>query len=231
MPPKTITAAQARAQAEDAARVAAALEAEEQAKAAAEAERHAESVAAWWQERRAGFPARVQGRRDSAWAEFATAVIEGGDAVSAFARYRVVDAEVGEDRESIDRYYDDTARAHAEAEVREYHELLREAGWAAGVAAGNYVPDHLLDEAAARADALGVRIAEWNAAHSLEPGMTPGNGINPPARQVLNASGLLFTPPAEALSFSLAVDRVISAHVDASLARVRQERAEQLAAL
>ncbi|MGW3604300.1 hypothetical protein [Micromonospora sp. NPDC005161] len=232
MPPKTITAAQARAAADEAARVAADLETAEQEKAEAEAARHAAAVAAWWQERREGFPARVQGRRDAAWAEFATAVIEGGDAVSAFARYRVIDAEVGDDKASIDRYYDDAAHAHTDAEMREYHELLRESGWVNGVVEGS-IPVHELDrdEASARADAFFARRDAWNAAHPAEPGKSPANGIHMPARQVLNASGLLYSPPAEALSFAVAVDRVIAAHVDASLARVRQERTEQLAAL
>jgi hypothetical protein len=232
MPAKTMTAAQARAAAEQAARVAAEIEAAEQAKVDAEAERHAAAVDAWWLERRQGFPARVQGRRDAAWAEFADAVINGGDAAAAFARYRVVDAEVGEDRESIDRHFSDAAQAAADAEIRDYHALLREAGWVATVVDGDTtIREEDGAEALARADAFWARRDEWNARRAPEPGLSAAHGINPPAHRVFSASAGSYTPPAENLSFAVAVDRVVNAHVAASMSRPLQERADLLANL
>ncbi|MEV6366210.1 hypothetical protein AB0L86_04870 [Micromonospora musae] len=236
MPKTTMTAdeartaaAEARAQAAEAARAAADLEAAAQEKDQAEKQRHDAAVADYWEERRDGFVARVAGKRSGAWQEFVDAVLNDGDTVAAFRRYRLVDTQVAEDKASIDTYYDDQARAYAEAETLEYHALRREAGWLENVGAGTIPAD--LDEAAERMVAFEKQRDEWNERHPLEPGMTPGNGINPPPHVRANASGLDYMESAKKLSYADAVDRVISQHVSASLDRIRQERGSLLAKL
>lgn len=229
----TLTAAEARAAAAEAARIARELEAAEAEKQKAEQERHEQAVADYWQSQRETLADRVRGRREAAWSAFERAVLTGeGDAVSLFAKYRVEDALVAEERHAIDRYYEAVERARIEEDAAEHQALLREAGWVRAVSVGDIViREEDVDEAGARVAAFEAAKANWNERHPLEEGMTAAYGINPPARRSSNPSGLPYAPPAEGLSFSLAVDRVIAAHVERELARVRQEQTAAITAL